>query len=599
MNRIGRIYTRIIIAFLIIAVLFCIFKECIPSAKAEEITLTATCQYMQSDARSLLTLINEFRQSEDAWYWDFDDVTKIYLNNLPDITWDYNLEQIAMQRALETAIRFGHTRIDGTSWSSVTCNGTSSCAENLAGGHRSVGEVYFAWREDNQKSGGQIHRRIMLGEGYTAIGAAHVVYEGEHFWALEFGRVNSGASDPGAVEGNVSKSFSIDFSKLKPILKATFDESPGDLQYGLEQNLPKISIRLYSADDEYAGTWSKGFWVNPSDYTITWEVEEPERIALLGSKYRGIGLGDAHLVAKAEYHGMSLEYRMKETVVTRRVWNYSIDPIPLQYYTGKEVYPHTDVKVDGEILTEGKDYSVAYQDNIGPGYALMIITFSENYSFSWRDWNNVFYIQFEIGKIVTNTPSPTEKPIVSPTEELPSVTPTLTEKPTEMITPSPLPTDSIDNTPTPTISPTKAPTRTVTPNPVLSPTPTLKPTPIGAQTPIPSPSPAITENVTVTPSEEASITPTDEPDISDMPTVSVEPTPTATLQLSPTPTLKPTEGMAFSATPSPEPTSSLNELQNAENNTEANGKKPSRLPWWTYLVILLALIVVIVILTMI
>ena len=84
-----------------------------------------------------------------------------------------------------------------------------------------------------------------------------------------------------------------------------------------------------------------------------------------------------------------------------------------------------------------------------------------------------------------------------------------------------------------------------------------------------------------------------------MPTVSVEPTPTATPQLSPTPTLKPTEGMAFSATPSPEPTGSFNELQNAENNTEANGKKPSRLPWWTYLVILLALIVVIVIMTMI
>ena len=219
----------------------------------------------------------------------------------------------------------------------------------------------------------------------------------------------------------------------------------------------------------------------------------------------------------------------------------SVSSIPDQTYTGKPITPSVSVTLNGKKLKEGTDYVVGFFANVPIGQGICQVT-------GIGDYTGSVTVYFNIVEAGTPTKSPTVTPMVKVTN---------------------------------------------------SPTPTLKPSPIGAQTPIPSPSPAITENVTVTPSEEASITPTEEPDISDMPTVSAEPTPTAMPQLSPTPTLKPTEGMAFSATPSPEPTSSLNELQNAENNSEANGKKPSRLPWWTYLVILLALIVVIVILTMI
>ena len=45
-------------------------------------TITVTGQYYQTDARSMLNMINKFRQGENAWYWNSNDSEKIWLNGL-------------------------------------------------------------------------------------------------------------------------------------------------------------------------------------------------------------------------------------------------------------------------------------------------------------------------------------------------------------------------------------------------------------------------------------------------------------------------------------------------------------------------------------
>lgn len=81
--------------------------------KAETATtpVSISVQYGQTEARTILNMINEMRTSStDAWYWKQDDTTKTYCTNLQPLQYDYDLEKTAMQRAAEIAIIYSHTR---------------------------------------------------------------------------------------------------------------------------------------------------------------------------------------------------------------------------------------------------------------------------------------------------------------------------------------------------------------------------------------------------------------------------------------------------------------------------------------------------------
>ena len=75
------------------------------------------------------------------------------------------MEKVAMQRAAEIALAWGHERPNGRStWSAYDECGYErwSVGENIAAGHTSAYSAYVAWREDNEAYSGQGHRRNML-----------------------------------------------------------------------------------------------------------------------------------------------------------------------------------------------------------------------------------------------------------------------------------------------------------------------------------------------------------------------------------------------------------------------------------------------------
>ena len=55
--------------------------------------------YGQTEARSMLDMVNEFRTGSDAWAWNEDNTTKTTYSGLNELVYDYDLEAIAMQRA--------------------------------------------------------------------------------------------------------------------------------------------------------------------------------------------------------------------------------------------------------------------------------------------------------------------------------------------------------------------------------------------------------------------------------------------------------------------------------------------------------------------
>ena len=100
---------------------------------ADTITVDVTGTYGQTEARSMLKLVNDFRtgryidggQSAVWAYAPNGSVDTASYKNLGELKYDYELEKAAMQRAMEIALQFSHERpyrspdIDTDSWLTV------------------------------------------------------------------------------------------------------------------------------------------------------------------------------------------------------------------------------------------------------------------------------------------------------------------------------------------------------------------------------------------------------------------------------------------------------------------------------------------------
>lgn len=145
--------------------------------------------FRQSEARSMLAEINAFRTTGEPWHWNETDTEKVKVTGLKPFEYDYALERVAMQRAVELILSFAHVRPDGTSC--FTAYGqydykNSACGENIAAGQKTADDVFVAWREDDFKYEGQGHRRNMLAGNFNRIGIACVVFDGRKYWVQEF-----------------------------------------------------------------------------------------------------------------------------------------------------------------------------------------------------------------------------------------------------------------------------------------------------------------------------------------------------------------------------------------------------------------------------
>ncbi len=163
-----------------------------------DLPFEVTC--LQSEARQALASVNALRTGSRAWYWNETDTAKVYCENLAPLTYDYALEQIALQRAMELVVMYSHGRPSGESCFAAYEEAGYvfyAAGENIAYGQRTIGEVETDWEEENEYYVGQGHRRNMLDADFRAFGCAGVEYKGVRFWVQEFGDiVNEPAETP-------------------------------------------------------------------------------------------------------------------------------------------------------------------------------------------------------------------------------------------------------------------------------------------------------------------------------------------------------------------------------------------------------------------
>ena len=264
-------------------------------------TTTVTVKYLQTDARNMLKKVNSFRTGDEAWYWDENNSKKVKCKNLSKLTYDYDLEKVAMLRAAELVKNFSHTRPNGewfyTAYNEKGYKGFSDCSENIAWVVSS--DPFTGWKEDKETYEGQGHRRTMLSSNYTAIGIAGVYYNGKYYWVQEFSDtvVNKTKTPANDKETKVKIELSKPTENSKKSNKKTLILSKTSYTYDGKVKKPVVTVKnadgntlaktnytvKYSKDRKnvgkytvtvkfkgfYSGTLKKTFTIKPKTTTIS------------------------------------------------------------------------------------------------------------------------------------------------------------------------------------------------------------------------------------------------------------------------------------------------------------------------------------------
>lgn len=325
--------------------------------KAETATtpVSISVQYGQTEARTILNMINEMRTSStDAWYWKQDDTTKTYCTNLQPLQYDYDLEKTAMQRAAEIAIIYSHTRPNNKDTFSAFYENSvyyTYAGENIAAGYGTADSVNDGWREDNELYAGQGHRRNMLNSKFNCVGIGHVYYNGFHYWVENFAYRDKVNTTPVSAD-NTETTLTIPVATSKiSNFNITFDKDEYSLKTG-----ESTSISVSDPTISVFGHWGSRFVfvTDTPDLTIA-----DSTVATLSGSITGISEGDTTI--SASLYGLTAHQTAAVKVHNcENHWDDGkITTPPTGTKTGVKQYTCTicsETKTE-EIAALGHDYS--------------------------------------------------------------------------------------------------------------------------------------------------------------------------------------------------------------------------------------------------
>lgn len=325
--------------------------------KAETATtpVSISVQYGQTEARTILNMINEMRTSStDAWYWKQDDTTKTYCTNLQPLQYDYDLEKTAMQRAAEIAIIYSHTRPNNKDTFSAFYENSvyyTYAGENIAAGYGTADSVNDGWGEDNELYAGQGHRRNMLNSKFNCVGIGHVYYNGFHYWVENFAYRDKVNTTPVSAD-NTETTLTIPVATSKiSNFHITFDKDEYSLKTG-----ESTSISVSDPAISVFGHWGSRFVfvTDTPDLTIA-----DSTVATLSGSITGISEGDTTI--SASLYGLTAHQTAAVKVHNcENHWDDGkITTAPTCTKTGVKQYTCTicsETKTE-EIAALGHDYS--------------------------------------------------------------------------------------------------------------------------------------------------------------------------------------------------------------------------------------------------
>ena len=331
-------------------------------AETETTPVSISVKYGQTEARTILDMINEARtDSNYAWYWNKDDTTKTYCENLQPLQYDYDLERAAMQRAAEIAVIYDHRRPDDrdtfTVYGENSVTSYTRMGENIAAGYETAASVNYGWREDDEPYGGQGHRRNMLSDKFNCVGIGHVYYGGTDYWVENFAyrkEVNTTAVSANETEKTLT--IPVVTSKITKF-DITFDKEEYSLKTG-----ESTSFSISNPEIVVDGHWGYSTYIPVTD-TPDLTIDD-SAVATLSDTGIINGISEGDTTISASLYGLTSGKTAAVKVHDcKNHWdNGKITVDPTCTETGTKQYTCT---ICGETRTEevaasGHDYSTEW-----------------------------------------------------------------------------------------------------------------------------------------------------------------------------------------------------------------------------------------------
>ncbi|MCD7765376.1 MAG: CAP domain-containing protein [Lachnospiraceae bacterium] len=321
----------------------------------------------------MLDMINSLRTGSDAWYWNSDNTTKTVCSGLSELTYDYDLEAIAMQRAAEIALYYSHTRPDGTTcWTAYTENSYAiyTVGENIAAGYTTASSVFTGWAEEDEDYSGQGHRRNMLSSSFTSVGIGHVYYNGCHYWVQEFARSSNKSTVVSANDSATDATVRVLGSNISAVTLSA-DKSAYDLVTEESAALPNLTVTV-----TLSSTWPGGRR-QPVSAEPSWSVVSGSCASISGNQVVAASTaGTAVLRAAA----------LGETLDISVTVQYDIGKAEASLsgstftYNGSAQTPTVTVRYGSATLAKNTDYTVSYSNNTNAGTATVTVTGTGSYT---------------------------------------------------------------------------------------------------------------------------------------------------------------------------------------------------------------------------
>lgn len=395
-----------LISLLLVVALVCGIVCAVPPAFAADThTVKVEGIYHQAQARTMLKKVNNFRTNAvpagtaekdyagtQAWAWNSTNTKKVTYKKTA-LAYDYELEQIAMQRAAEIAVYYGadHTRPDGSSWRKAhtrynDANGYS-IGENIfatlnSDSIGSVNEAFEWWLEADEDYLGQSHRRNMLGTDYPFTAVAFACFEQNevYYWVALFRSacISSTATTVGT--DTVLKDVSLNARFIQSI-SLTANPASHVLDIGESANI-LLSAELISTNHilSYEDTTTGKKVYEPTRLQVipTLSSSDTGIVAVSGNRITAKRSGSAVITATAFGKSVKISARVLQTDLANA--QITLDKYADTYiYTGEPIEPVITAVSLGGVSLSAADYTVTYADNTDIGTGSITITGKGNY----------------------------------------------------------------------------------------------------------------------------------------------------------------------------------------------------------------------------
>lgn len=279
--------------------------------------------YGQTEARTMLDMLNKWRTGSDAWEYAPDGSIIRYNtsaeNTLQPLVYDYALEQIAMQRAAEIALNFSHTRPNGTSCNTVIYEEFAANGENIAIGsagsqNDNVAGTFESWQETNEDYSGQGHRRNMLDSRYESFGIGYAVVNGVHCWVQEFSTSQSATTEIPAFDGEKLVPVEVSDSYTPTSLVSSLDLSV-NVEIGKTAILPSADLDIMTSG---AFVWFQFIGGIPVEVTPDFNTTN-EFVSISDGVVAGLKVGST--TVSTTVYGCTINYTVNVTACTEHTWN--------------------------------------------------------------------------------------------------------------------------------------------------------------------------------------------------------------------------------------------------------------------------------------